>query len=104
MKKGTANRKRSERWWREVIAKQAESGESVAVVCKRRGISPWSFYAWRKRLGAKPSFSSLEIGLVNECEVRCRNGRCVVVRGAASPSVLANILLAAEGRHDDAAK
>jgi hypothetical protein len=34
---------------------------------------------------------------VNECEVRCRSGRSVVVRGAVSPSVLANILLVAEG-------
>lgn len=97
MKKELASRKRSERWWQRVITRQGETREPVAVVCQRHGISPKSFYNWRKRLRERPLFSQLEIGLVNECEVRCRNGRSVVVRGVVSPGVLANVLLAAEG-------
>ena len=36
--------------WRERIAEQARSGVSIKQFCKERGVSAWSFYAWRKRL------------------------------------------------------
>lgn len=97
MKSEATGRKRGERWWRRVIRKQSETREPVAVVCLRHGVSTKTFYNWRKKLKCQPLFSQLEIGLVNECEVRCRGGRSVVVRGVVSPEVLANILLAAEG-------
>ena len=97
MKKKVTGSQRGERWWQRVITKQGETREPVAVVCERHGVSPKTFYNWRKKLQNRPFFSELEIGLVNECEVRCRGGRSVVVRGAVSPEVLANILLAAEG-------
>jgi hypothetical protein len=36
--------------WRERIAEQSRSGLSIKQFCKERGVTPWSFYDWRKRL------------------------------------------------------
>jgi len=36
--------------WRERIAEQARCGLSIKQFCKERGVTPWSFYDWRKRL------------------------------------------------------
>jgi transposase-like protein len=44
------NRRRGERAWRELVARQGQSGLSVAAFCQLEGISPCSLYAWRKRL------------------------------------------------------
>jgi putative transposase len=43
-------RRRGEDTWRELVARQAQSGLSVAAFCQREGISPCSLYGWRKRL------------------------------------------------------
>ena len=40
-----------ERYWRELLARQAASGLSVRQFCGREGVSEPSFYQWRKRLG-----------------------------------------------------
>jgi transposase len=36
--------------WRELVAKQQQSGMSVRAFCQRHGTSEYSFYHWRKRL------------------------------------------------------
>ena len=36
--------------WRKRVEQQAGSGLSVVEYCGRKGISPGSFYAWRRRL------------------------------------------------------
>jgi hypothetical protein len=36
--------------WAERIAEQGRSGLSVKQFCKERGLTEYSFYAWRKRL------------------------------------------------------
>ena len=43
-----ANRKAGQ--WAERIAAQRRSGISVKQFCKERGLTEYSFYAWRKRL------------------------------------------------------
>jgi hypothetical protein len=99
MEKSKATQQRGERWWQRLIEKQARTGERVVELCARHGVTPRAFYYWRRRgavVQANRGFTELEVGLVNECEIRCRNGRSVVVRGAVSPAVLANILMAAE--------
>lgn len=97
-RKRTGSR-RDERWWQALLAEQASTKERIADLCARHGVTPWSFYSWRKRLRGKPQpvFREVELGMVNEYEVRCRNGRSVVVRGAVTPAVLASILSIAEG-------
>jgi hypothetical protein len=44
----SANPKADE--WAERIAAQQRSGISVKQFCKERGLTEYSFYAWRKRL------------------------------------------------------
>src|ERR1700682_5999878 len=44
----SANPKANE--WAERIAAQQRSGTSVKQFCKERGLTEYSFYAWRKRL------------------------------------------------------
>jgi transposase len=39
--------------WAERIAVQQRSGVSVKQFCKERGLTEYSFYAWRKRLREK---------------------------------------------------
>jgi transposase-like protein len=36
--------------WRELFAEHGRSGLTVKQFCQERGITQWSFYAWRKRL------------------------------------------------------
>ena len=36
--------------WRERFAEHGRSGLTVKQFCQERGITQWSFYAWRKRL------------------------------------------------------
>jgi len=38
--------------WRLRLRRQAASGLSIAAFCAREGVSPPSFYAWRRRLAA----------------------------------------------------
>ena len=37
-------------FWRQLVAKQQQSGISVRVFCQQQGTSEYSFYHWRKRL------------------------------------------------------
>src|SRR5689334_24131231 len=55
----TANPKAEE--WAERIAAQQRSGISVKQFCKERGLTEYSFYAWRKRLQQRgPVFALVE--------------------------------------------
>ena len=33
------------------VLREAEAGSSVAEVCRRHGVSEWSFYRWRQKYG-----------------------------------------------------
>lgn len=52
------NEPASARWTR-IINEQRVSGLSIAEFCRRRSVSPPSFFNWRRRLGAS--------GAVNNC-------------------------------------
>ncbi len=41
--------RRNSEEWRELVARQMESGLSVAAFCEREGLSAVSFYQWRSR-------------------------------------------------------
>ena len=41
-------------WWRRQIQRQLDSRLSVADFCRRLGVSPVTFYAWRRRLQQAP--------------------------------------------------
>ncbi len=38
-----------EAYWRDVVSRQAASGQTVAMFCQMERISPQSFYVWRKK-------------------------------------------------------
>jgi len=38
------------RYWGEVIRDQAASGLSISAFCRERGVSPPSFFDWRRKL------------------------------------------------------
>jgi putative transposase len=42
--------RRSESAWREIVARQTESGLTVQSFCEREGIHATSLYGWRSRL------------------------------------------------------
>ena len=92
---------RSSAEWQAIILEHTSSGERVEETCARYGISVDSFHRHRRRLNGKAksasaSFTELEVSLVNECEIRCRNGRTILVRGAVSPAHLKSILFVVE--------
>jgi len=41
----------TEKRWRRLVADQERSGLSVREFAESRGLSPWSLYGWRSRLG-----------------------------------------------------
>jgi hypothetical protein len=51
-----------QRQWRNHLARQAKSGQSVAAFCRAESLSVGNFYAWRARLaaiGSNPGFGPL---------------------------------------------
>jgi hypothetical protein len=44
-------RKSKEAYWRELIARQVDSGRSIAAFCREQHIASQTFYWWRSRLG-----------------------------------------------------
>jgi len=81
------------------------SGLSIRGYCKRRGISTWTFYNWRKfykeTTAASPakstlpvSFSSLGPFAINQplCDIRFPTGITVMVHRGASPEELSPII------------
>ena len=82
---------REDRWayWRDIVAQQGASGQSVSVFCQERGIAEASWYAWRRRLEAETSvtpdakpaqFVAVPLAAVaSDFEVRLPNGILVTV-------------------------
>jgi hypothetical protein len=41
-------------YWAEVMARHAESGQTITTFCMQEGIHPTSFHTWRKKLLETP--------------------------------------------------
>lgn len=96
-----------EQFWRDLIARQPRSGQSVAAFCRAHGVSQPSFFAWRKRLrlhsDAPPSpFVPVQIDLSSPLahpapiEIALRSGTCVRVRPGCDRQTLETVLAALE--------
>jgi putative transposase len=48
-------RRRSESVWREIVARQEQSGLTVQEFCEREGLKSASLYGWRVRLRQEPA-------------------------------------------------
>lgn len=95
-----------EQWvrWRGILAEQRESGQSIAGLCRDRGLPVWQVYEWKKRLceaEAKP-FVAVEVVAAEAegsrstadvasaaIEVRLRGGRSLPVDPGLRPIICA---------------
>ena len=46
-----------ERYWRNLLRRQGETGETIARFCGRQGVPVQQFYCWRRNLRDRPSAS-----------------------------------------------
>ena len=78
--------RRSEQAWRELVARQIQSGLSVQAFCQREGINAYSLYGWRSRLRAggvseepaaspparaEPTAEFIDLGALGPSRSRC---------------------------------
>ena len=49
-----ANRQARRHWWRRQIERQEQSRFTVAEFCRRSGVSPVTFYSWKRRFRDAP--------------------------------------------------
>jgi len=52
-KRATRRRADREQFWRDLIQRQQQSGQSIREFCDSEGVSQPSFFSWRKRLRAQ---------------------------------------------------
>ena len=68
--------------WRQMIAEQEKSGESIRVYCQGRDVSEYAFYSWRQRfrkeipvtfalVETKPTSEAVVIASVSRWPLRC---------------------------------
>lgn len=96
-------------YWRDVLQRQADSGESVVGFCEVEGVSTASFYSWRKRLRAersgrwsgvddrRPQLVQLSVAASPACvEVVLPGGAVLRVPEGTTPQTLRDVLAALE--------
>jgi transposase-like protein len=99
--------------WRERLERHARSGASIAEFCRREGISPPSFYQWRKRLSVvqraaeRPRFVPVhraeDSGSADGVEIELPGGvRVRLPAGASRELVTAAIEAAARAGREEA--
>jgi hypothetical protein len=96
-----------EQYWRDLIAQQQRSRQSIAAFCRAQGISQPSFFSWRKRLRlhrgqpASP-FVPIQIDLPGSLahpapiEILLSSGTCVRVRSGCDRQMLETVLAVLE--------
>ncbi|WP_321475971.1 IS66 family insertion sequence element accessory protein TnpA [uncultured Paludibaculum sp.] len=97
--------------WRELVAEQERSGQSVAAFCRARGLSPTHFFAWKKRLILAGPQPFVEVHLVDAgratqaaaghgpaIEIRLPTGRSLLVEPGFDPNHLRALLAVLESR------
>ncbi|MES2356152.1 MAG: hypothetical protein V4568_17460 [Pseudomonadota bacterium] len=52
--------------WRDRLARQQSSGQSIAGFCRKEGITEGQFYGWRSRLGKKKAKASPILPIAKE--------------------------------------
>jgi hypothetical protein len=85
--------------WRELVQRHKISGLSVDSFCQQQGVSSWSFYQWRKRLGMEDAvrFALVETGEVRQpnsstIEICMSNGDRLQVSSGVDPATLRTVL------------
>jgi transposase-like protein len=111
--RGVGRRDRAkEQSWRELVARQASSGQSVREFCSVQGLNENSFYAWRQTIrqrdgGAKrtqkaaafvPAMIRADAGSESWLVIELSGGRALRVPGSIPSERLAELVAAVEGR------
>ena len=101
----------TEAWtkWSGLISEQSQSGQSIAVFCRERGLRAWQFYEWKKRLRRHESGKFVEVQIAGSAElvrstgarsraieIRLREGRSLVVEPGFDASHLRALLAVLE--------
>ena len=106
-KRVTRRRADREQFWRDLIWRQQQSGQSVQAFCDSQGVLSPSFYSWRKRLNESnggPTAQFVPVQVERELapvtpgriEVRLTNGTCVRVEPGFDPQALRDVLAVLE--------
>jgi hypothetical protein len=95
--------------WGGLVSEQSQSGQSVAVFCRERGLHAWQFYEWKKRLRDSESAKFVEVRVAapagpvqptrarsNAIEIRLQKGRSLMVDAGFDASHLRALLLVLE--------
>jgi hypothetical protein len=105
-------RERTRQRWHTLIEEQSASGLTVTEFCRRRSVSPGSFYRWRGKLSAAAPVTSgfVAVRLAGRrgrvarvgrghspLEVRLRGGRRVLVRDFFRRDLLIELVGVLEG-------
>jgi len=70
------------------ILREAESGMSAADVCRKHGVSEWSFYRWRRKYGGMEISEAKRLKAVEEENHRLKR---IVARQALDIDLLREI-------------
>jgi hypothetical protein len=87
--------------WREIIARQQNSGLPVVTYCWRMKIPQTSFYAWRRKLRDAVTFAEVKLAPAPAAEgrgleLRLTGGRSILVRPGFDPQTLRELLATLE--------
>ena len=69
----------TEAQWRALIAEQEASGQSIRDFAEERGVSAWSLYGWRSRLGVSRGRSERRRAKEDGSEIRAVEADLVAV-------------------------
>lgn len=102
-KKVKRSRADREQFWRDLIERQQQSGQSIREFCDSEGVSQPSFFAWRKRLrleNGQPQsrFVPVQIDMLDSVrragriEILLSDGKCVRVQPGFDEQTLIAVL------------
>ena|SRR5579862_3080207 len=77
--------RRSESAWREIVARQEQSGLTVQEFCEREGLKAASLYGWRVRLRREPAGKSVSSPVARRARAEKVSGGFIDL-GAIDPS------------------
>jgi hypothetical protein len=94
-----------ERFWRDLIDRWKDSGQSVAAFCAAHRVSQATFYSWRKRLAARapvttppaPAFAPIRVVADPTAEVILQSGLIVRAPASMDPAAVARLVAALGG-------
>lgn len=89
----------TERHYRSLLAELARSGQSVREFAREQGLSPWTLYTWRSRLGLARGRASRRKAAGGSGKSATGRLLEVSVAAASPPGESQGLVLCVHGRH-----